>query len=168
MITNIFRDLLYVCPPKAAKWLVCIALFTIHYPLFISCSDWDDHFNANTSVLESQNTTLWKNIERNGNLTQFAEILRRTGYDQRLDASQTYTVWAPEDDTFDYQTLLGYDNERLVKEFVENHIARNNYPASGETDKDVYMLNEKKITLTNGTFTTTGHVPSPFWDVRYV
>ncbi len=145
MITNIFRDLLYVCPPKAAKWLACIALFTIHYPLFISCSDWDDHFNANTSVLESQNTTLWKNIEKNGNLTQFAEILRRTGYDQRLDASQTYTVWAPEDDTFDYQTLLGYDNERLVKEFVENHIARNNYPASGETDKDVYMLNEKKM-----------------------
>ncbi len=111
----------------------------------VSCSDWDDHFDANTSVMESQNTTLWKNIEKSSNLTQFAEILRKTGYDQRLDASQTYTVWAPEDDTFDYQTLLSYGNERLVKEFVENHIARNNYPASGEIDKDVYMLNEKKM-----------------------
>ena len=128
-----------------------LRLSIIHCSLFfsvalnISCSDWDDHFDANTSVLESQNTTLWKNIEKSGNLTQFAEILRRTGYDQRLDASQTYTVWAPEDDTFDYQTLLSYGNERLVKEFVENHIARNNYPASGQMDKDVYMLNEKKM-----------------------
>lgn len=111
----------------------------------VSCSDWDDHFDANTSVMETQNATLWKNIEKRGNLTQFAEILRKTGYDQRLDASQTYTVWAPEDDTFDYQTLLSYGNERLVKEFVENHIARNNYPASGEIDKDVYMLNEKMM-----------------------
>ena len=122
-----------------------LLLFSFSPLLLGSCSDWDDHFDANTSVLESQNSTLWKNIEKSGNLTQFAEILRKTGYDQRLDASQTYTVWAPEDDTFDYQTLLGYDNERLVKEFVENHIARNNYPASGEIDKDVYMLNEKMM-----------------------
>lgn len=110
-----------------------------------ACSDWDDHFDANTSVLDSQNATLWQNIERNASLTQFAELLRKTGYDQRLDASQTYTVWAPEDNTFDYQTVLGYASDRMVKEFVENHIARNNYPVSGEIDKNVYMLNEKKM-----------------------
>ena len=30
------------------------------------------------------------------------------------------------------------------------------------------MLNESEITLTNGTFKTTGHQPSPFWDIRYI
>ena len=129
------------------KWSVlCAALITYHFSLITSsCSDWDDHFDANTSVMETQNATLWKNIEKSDNLRQFAEILRKTGYDQRLDASQTYTVWAPEDNTFDYQTIMGYNNDRLVREFVENHIARNNYPASGEIDKDIYMLNEKKM-----------------------
>jgi hypothetical protein len=113
--------------------------------MLASCADWDDHFDANSSVLETQNATLWQNIEKNGSLTQFAQILKKTGYDQRLDASQTYTVWAPEDDTFDFQTILAYSNERMVSEFVENHIARNNYPASGKIDKDIYMLNEKKM-----------------------
>lgn len=122
-----------------------VAVYCLLVIVFNSCSDWDEHFDANTSVLESQNATLWQNIEKNGNLSQFAEILRKTGYDERLKASQTYTVWAPEDNTFDYQTVSAYDKDRLVKEFVENHIARNNYPASGEIDKNIYMLNEKKM-----------------------
>lgn len=130
---------------KAVRWLVSAALFTIHYPLFTSCSDWDDHFESNTSVLDSQNATLWQNIEQNGSLTQFADLLKKTGYDERLKASQTYTVWAPEDNTFDYQTVSSYSKERMVKEFIENHIARNNYPASGVIDKNIYMLNEKMM-----------------------
>ena len=127
---------------KKAKGFLPLYLFTL-LPLFASCADWDDHFESNTSVLDSQNATLWQNIEQNGNLTQFADLLKRTGYDERLKASQTYTVWAPEDNTFDYQTVLSYSKERMTKEFIENHIARNNYPASGEIDKKIYMLNEK-------------------------
>lgn len=113
--------------------------------VLVSCSDWDDHFESNTTVLNSQNATLWHNIEQNGKLTQFADLLKKTGYDERLKASQTYTVWAPEDNTFDYQTVLSYSKERMVKEFVENHIARNNYPVSGAIDKNIYMLNEKMM-----------------------
>ena len=134
------------------KWSVlCAALITCHLSLVTSsCSDWDDHFEANTAVLETQNATLWQNIEKNGNLTQFAELLRKTGYDKRLDATQTYTVWVPEDGTFDFQTVSSYGNDRLVREFVENHIARNNYPASGKIDKSIYMLNEKKMVFAGG------------------
>ena len=129
--------------------------------VFTGCSDWDDHFDANTSVVETQNATLWQNIEKDVNLTQFAELLRRTGYDKRLDASQTYTVWAPEDNTFDFQTVSAYGNDRLVKEFVENHIARNNYPASGNMDKDIYMLNEKKMHF-------SGAFPAPSEGAGYI
>ena len=60
-----------------------------------ACSDWDDHFDANTSVLESQHSSLWQNIEKTGNLSQFASLLKKTGYDEKLSASQTYTVWPP-------------------------------------------------------------------------
>lgn len=129
------------------KWSVlCTALVTLHLSLITSsCSDWDEHFDANTSTVDSQNVTLWENIEKNNSLTQFADILKKTGYDERLKATQTYTVWAPEDNTFDYQAILGYGTERIVKEFVENHIARNNYPTSGRIDNRIYMLNEKKM-----------------------
>ena len=124
------------------SFIICHLSFSV---ALTSCSDWDDHFDANTSVNDSQKTTLWQNIEKNGNLTQFAEILKKTGYDKRLEASQTYTVWAPEDNTFDYQTVLSYGSDRLVKEFVQNHIARNSYAASGEVNANIYMLNEKKM-----------------------
>jgi uncharacterized surface protein with fasciclin (FAS1) repeats len=110
-----------------------------------ACSDWDDHFDANTSVLESQHSSLWQNIEQAGNLSQFAALLKKTGFDENLSASQTFTVWAPVDDSFDYATLSNLSNERITREFIENHIARNNYPASGLVNEDIYMLNEKKM-----------------------
>ena len=133
------------------KALKPLSLFIIHYSLFFSvalivaCSDWDEHFDAERQVVASQKVSLWENIESRSNLSQFADILRKTGYDKRLAASQTYTVWAPENETFDYEGVLSFSKERMVKEFVENHIARNNYPASGEIDSEVYMLNEKKM-----------------------
>lgn len=110
-----------------------------------ACSDWDDHFDANTSVLESQHSSLWQNIEKTGNLSQFASLLKKTGYDEQLSASQTFTVWAPVDDSFDYATLSNQSNDRITREFIENHIARNNYPASGQLEESIYMLNEKKM-----------------------
>ena len=129
------------------KWSVlCAALITYHFSLITSsCSDWDDHYDANTSVYDSQNATLWQNISANSNLSQFADLLKKTGYDQRLDASQTYTVWAPENNTFDYEVVANYGKDRMVREFIENHIARNDYPASGKIDKNIFMLNEKKM-----------------------
>ena len=76
-------------------------------------------------------------------MSQFASLLKKAGYDEVLNATQTYTVWAPVNGTFDYETLASLSSDRLLKEFVENHIARNNYPASGAVDQRVYTLNEK-------------------------
>jgi len=108
-----------------------------------SCSDWDDHYDATSAVEGSASATLWENIASNSNLSQFADLLRKTGYDEVLKASQTYTVWAPLNDTFDYNTLAQEGSEKLLKEFVQNHVARNNYAASGVLDEQIYMLNEK-------------------------
>lgn len=111
----------------------------------VACADWNDHYDADTALLDTQNATIWQNIEKTGNLSQFASLLKKAGYDAILDASQTYTVWAPVDGSFDFETVSALSNDRLKKEFIENHIARNNYPASGTVNQRIYTLNEKMM-----------------------
>ncbi len=113
-------------------------------PLFLTaCADWDDHFDADTATLDSQKTSLWGNISGKSNLKQFSSLLTKAGYNENLSASQTYTVWAPVDGSFDYDALSAVGNERLLKQFIQNHVARNNYPATGTINQNIYMLNEK-------------------------
>ena len=110
-----------------------------------ACSDWTDHYQDDSSILDSQQKTLWENIEQNENLTQFASLLKKVSYDYVLNTSQTYTVWAPANGTFDFAAVDSYDWDRLENEFVRNHIARNNYPASGQVDERIITLNEKMM-----------------------
>lgn len=125
---------------------LCCGVTAATVALFLTaCADWDDHYDANTALLDTQQNTLWQNIESNGNLSQFATLLKKTGYDAILNASQTYTVWAPVNGSFDYDELSALSTDRLQKEFIENHIARNNYPASGTFDQRVFTLNEKMM-----------------------
>ena len=122
------------------SFIICQLSFSA---MLVACSDWDDHYEADSSILSSQQSTLWENISSNGQLSQFAALLKKTGYDQVLSATQTYTVWAPQNGSFDYDALSSMSDARVQREFVMNHIARNNYPASGTVDERVYTLNEK-------------------------
>ena len=121
--------------------LVCCGFATA----FVACSDWTDHYEADSAVMETQHQTLWEYIDSSQDLTKFKSLLQKTGYDAVLNNTQTYTVWAPADGTYDYDALDRLDNSRLVREFVENHVARNNYPASGMVDKLLYAINEKRM-----------------------
>ena len=143
---------------KNVTSVLCAALITYHLSLITSsCSDWDVHFDADTQVTATQQRTLWQNIEGNGQMSQFAALLRQTGYDAVLSASQTYTVWAPLDGTFDYDALRGEGSDRLLRQFVQNHIARSNFPASGSVEENIYMLNEKMMNFRgNGTYQMQG------------
>lgn len=137
---------------KLCAWKAGIAFCSLCL-LCVACSDWDEHFDADTHVTATQQQTLWQNIESNGQLSQFADLLRKTGYDAVLSASQTYTVWAPQDGTYDYDALRTDNNDRLLRQFVQNHIARSNYPASGLVQESIYMLNEKLMNFQgNGTY----------------
>lgn len=136
--------------------LVVMAAF-VAGAMATSCSDWDDHYDPTDATAGSATSTLWQNIQTNSELSQFAELVRKTGYDKILDASQTYTVWAPLNDTFDYATLAAQGNEKLLKEFVQNHIARSNYPASGVVNERVTMLNKKVLSFVgSGSYTMDG------------
>ena len=118
-----------------------------------ACSDWDDHYEANSSVTGSSSATLWENISANANLSEFAQLAKKTGYDKVLQSSQTFTVWAPLNGTFDFETLNNSDVTELTNEFMRNHVARFSYPASGPVNETVFMLNEQmNIFQGNGTY----------------
>ena len=131
---------------KHNRWagLICCGFVSALMGL-TACSDWDDHYEANSSITDSQQASLWENIEKHPELSQFATLLQKVGYDDKLGATQTYTVWAPVNGSFDYDQLMATGNDRLLRQFIQNHIARNNYPVSGTVDRKVYMLNEKMM-----------------------
>ena len=126
-----------------SKYLIAATLCCGGAAALDSCSDWDDHYDANTALTDTQQSTLWENIANTGNLSQFASLLKKANYDAILNASQTYTVWAPVNDSFDYDAVNAMSTEQLRKEFIENHIARSNYPAAGAVNLPIYTLNEK-------------------------
>ena len=74
--------------------LVAVAFFAAG-TVTMSCSDWDDHYDAETAVVGSAKSTIWENLSSNSNLSQFADLMKKAGYDAVLNTSQTYTVWAP-------------------------------------------------------------------------
>lgn len=120
-----------------------------------ACSDWDDHYEADTSLLPSQKESLWESIKNNTELTQFAALVERVGYDKALGESQAYTIWAPKNGAtgFDVATLSALNDSVLLNEFIKNHISRANTLATGQlTDQRVFMLN-KKVMYLNGNST---------------
>jgi uncharacterized surface protein with fasciclin (FAS1) repeats len=107
-----------------------------------SCSDgiWNSHYDADSEVVEKDN--LWTKIEGASELSTFASILKKHGYDKTLSYSQAYTVFAPTN-----EALASIDTSKMddvATEFVENHIARYMLPAS-QSASVVLALNGKRI-----------------------
>lgn len=127
-----------------------------------ACSDWDDHYD-NNGVSGSASETIWENVKANANLSQFADLMLKAGYDQVINTTQTYTVWAPLNGTFNYDSLNALPLNNLKQHFAMNHVARFNYPASGSVDAAVTMLNKKVMPFKgNGTYKFNGvEVVSP-------
>ena len=67
--------------------------------LAASCTDFDDYNKAYTNVSEESTRTLWQNITERKDLTQFAAIAKKAGYDAELNSSRCLTVGAPVDNT---------------------------------------------------------------------
>lgn len=127
-----------------------------------ACSDWDDHYD-NNGVSGSASETIWENVKANANLSQFADLMHKAGYDEVINTTQTYTVWAPLNGTFNYDSLNALPLNNLKQHFAMNHVARFNYPASGSVDAAVTMLNKKVMPFKgNGTYKFNGvEVVSP-------
>ena len=108
---------------------------------FTACNDqWNEHNQVKEELNSTE--TLWDIISKKGELSEFASMLKRTGYDKLLQQNRYYTIWAPKNG-------FGYteDNDSLLQvEFVENHIADYRYNASGILNENqVRMINNKYI-----------------------
>jgi len=138
-----------------------LAVFGLLCTLNMACTDtWNEHYD--TAVADSG--TLWQKIsDPQGNTQQFARVLEACGYKEVLDGSQTYTVFAPADDTFSAQqadsVIALYNSEKAagqtdadnkaVKQFVQNHIALYSHPVSSLTNDTLTLMNRKYYTLSS-------------------
>lgn len=141
---------------KNCNWLKCGLLGALALVGFNACSD--DHFDIHSSTPQQ---SLWEQIAANPQLDSLRMILERTTftvdeysktskltYAQLLASSQTFTVWAPENGTYNAAKWLAMldegKNREVEKQFVRNHIARYNFSGvnGGDTIK-VTMLNSK-------------------------
>ena len=109
-----------------------------------SCSDFSDYNEVQPDALASGNQTLWENIKQNPQLSDFAALVQKAGFDDELSESQYYTVWAPQNGTFDKAYYEQLDQQQLLKLFVYNHIASYGHNATGTLNERIKMLNDKK------------------------
>ena len=116
-----------------------------------SCSDFDDYNKAAADATASGNQTLWENINQNPQLSVFASLIQKSGFNKELSESQYYTVWAPLDGTFDATPFLSMKDDALMRQFVKNHIASYGHQASGNMTDRIFMLNEKSYDFTGNT-----------------
>jgi uncharacterized surface protein with fasciclin (FAS1) repeats len=112
-----------------------------------SCSDFSDYNDTPADANPAGNQTLWQNISANGDLTDFASLVKKAGFDVELDNSKSFTVWAPKNGTFNVADYASLSKEDLLQQFVKNHIAEYGHLASGAVDTRIHTLNEKSYTF---------------------
>lgn len=109
------------------------------------CSDWDDHYDGNGNNLPGADATLWEQISSRQELSNFAQLLKKVGYDQALNTNQSFTVWAPKNNAYDFNKYDAMSDSLLKAEFLNNHIARGYHRASGDIDERIHFLNKKVL-----------------------
>lgn len=134
-------------------------LALIAFSMALACTDtWDDHYNSlGDNGTGRQEGSLWQAIKNNPELSNFASVVEACGFDRSLNGKQVFTVFAPTNSQFtaelaqalisDYQlqkrngTLE--DDNTVVKEFLQNHIALYNYSVSDKSSDSIVMMNGK-------------------------
>jgi len=124
-----------------------------------ACSDFDDYNEAPYDAQETGNLTLWENIQKNSQLSDFASLVKRTGFDSQLASTRAYTVWAPLNGSFNVADYQALNDSTLLQQFVKGHIAQYDHVASGQIEKRIHMLNGKSFTFSGQGTYTFGSLP---------
>lgn len=114
--------------------------------LLSGCNDsWDDHY-TDSSLAEGKSSVL-EEIKKDPQLSTFAKMIEIAGYEDMLNSSQTFTIWAPVNDA-----LSGVDltDKEAVARTMANHIARFNISTATPADEGVKMLNGKLMYFSEG------------------
>ena len=115
-----------------------------------SCTDtWNDHYDSVATATTAYDGTTMQALEQEA--SDFAQIIKATGFDIYLNSPSSYTIWAPANGTFNKDsllTLVGTDKDAVVKQFVKNHIALYSIPMNLESQQ-INLLNKKLYTMTS-------------------
>ena len=132
--------------------------------LTTACSEWDDHYEDPITQANGQQS-LWQTIQQKPELSDFSEVLSKTmvlrqhkktdiSYADLLNGSQTYTVLAPVNGTFNKDSVLALletdkGDSMVVRSFVGNHLS---FSLTNDTEQptDFFLLNTKRASIGNG------------------
>lgn len=110
-----------------------------------SCkNEWNEHFKMASDMY---NERISSYVQTQPELSKFYQMIQMTGYDVILNASQTYTVWAPDNDALQNVNL---SDTASVLDIVKNHIAHFSFPTSGVQSEYIKMINGKKLLFSHG------------------
>lgn len=149
MITKIYNRL--------CKGLLCCGIAAA----LTACTDtWDEHYDSvgNSGIHDG---TLWEAIKNNPELSNFASVVEASDFAKSLNSSQVFTVFAPTNSSFSkeeadelirsYQAQKSAgvveDDNTVLKEFVQNHVALYNHSVSTESRDSIMLMNGKYAIL---------------------
>lgn len=110
-----------------------------------SCTDFSDYNDMSSGDQQGGDMTLWQNISSRSDLSDFAALVKRVGFDTELGNSRTYTVWAPVNGSFDKSVYDNMSDSLVLAQFVYNHVAQYSHGAIGVMPESsrIYTLNLK-------------------------
>lgn len=117
---------------------------------FTACSDtWDEHYNGTIDQGYAGSMMEYLVDPANG-VNDFADVVKAAGYDSELNASQVLTILAPQNGTFNKDSLLQLisngKRQLVIDRFIKNHVMRYNI-SLGAKEQDLTLLNTKKVKL---------------------
>ncbi|MBQ9672837.1 MAG: fasciclin domain-containing protein [Prevotella sp.] len=120
-----------------------------------SCTDFDDYNEVPSSdPSNGASLTLWENISQKPELSNFMELIKRTGFEQKLMEPRSFTIWAPVNSNLNLDDYKNLSDSLLLAQVINNHIAEFNYVASGDVNTNVFVRNKKRYQFVgNGTYT---------------
>lgn len=121
-----------------------------------SCTDFDDYNEVPVDPTSQSGSglSLWENISGNAELSDFRQLVERTGFQENLKQERSYTIWAPKNGFTGLSDYQAMSDSLLLIHFVKNHIAEFKFAASGKVDNQrIRMLNDKNLVFTgDGTY----------------
>lgn len=117
-----------------------------------ACSDYADYNEVPGLSSASAGKSLYENIASNPQLQGFAAIIDKAGAADILNASQSYTLWAPVDGTYDKDAIMSMSATDIKQKFINQHMAQFMFPVQGVVNERVITLNDKHHNFTNVAF----------------
>lgn len=143
---------------KSMKKIISLILVVAAVTL-VSCDAWED---VNTFDSGDRGKTLMELLEAKPELSTFVQVLKTTGYAERLRTDQSFTVFAPTNSAL--TTLDLTDTEALttwVENYLSEKLAYTNQQGAFDIDS-ILMLNKKQVPLAEN---LVAGVPVRTWNI---